>query len=242
MKAIILAAGASTRLRPLTEDLPKCLLPLNRDVVIDHQIRCLARFAVDHILVVAGYKRDLVQEHVANAETSIPISVIQNELFQQTDNAFSLSLALDHINVNNDTVLLLDGDILFEVELLKELIDSPHDNACIVDNRKEVLPEDCKVTVKNNTATRIGKRVPGRVVYTSMIKLSGDFLKSFARGLKEPRARPEWYSEPLDRLLIKYPSTLYVINADGLLRCEIDTYDDLLYARELYQQIKKREE
>jgi hypothetical protein len=75
-----------------------------------------------------------------------------------------------------------------------------------------------------------------------MIKLSGDFLKSFARGLKEPRARPEWYSEPLDRLLIKYPSTLYVINADGLLRCEIDTYDDLLYARELYQQIKKREE
>ena len=74
-----------------------------------------------------------------------------------------------------------------------------------------------------------------------MIKLSGDFLKAFTRALKEPRIEPEWYSEPLDRLLMKHPSTLHVVYTSGLLRCEIDTYEDLLYARTLYQQIKKHE-
>jgi choline kinase len=240
-KAIILAAGTSTRLRPLTEDLPKCLLPLNKDAIIDHQIRCLARLAVDHVFVVAGYKRVLVQEHIANVETGLPISIVNNELFEQTDNAFSLSLALEHIDAGSDTVLVLDGDILFELALLKELIESPYNNACIIDNSKDVQPEDCKVVVKNNTAARIGKRVPGNVVYTSMIKLSTDFLKAFARALKEPRAQPEWYSEPLNRVLMKHPSKLHIINTNGLLRCEIDTYEDLLYARALYQQIKKHE-
>ena len=240
-KAIILAAGTSTRLRPLTEDLPKCLLHLNEDTVIDHQIRCLARLAVNHVFVVAGYKRVLVQEHIANVETGLPVSIVKNELFEQTDNAFSLSLALEHIDAGNDTVLVLDGDILFELALLKELIESPYDNACVVDNSKDIQPEDCKVVVTNNTAARIGKRVPGNVVYTSMLKLSTDFLKVFTRALKEPRARPEWYSEPLNRLLMQHSSTLHVIYTNGLLRCEIDTYEDLLYARALYQQIKKHE-
>ncbi len=240
-KAIILAAGTSTRLRPLTEDLPKCLLPLNKDAVIDHQIQCLARLAVDHVFVVAGYKRVLLEEHIANIETGLPISIVNNELFEQTDNAFSLSLALDHVDACNDTVLVLDGDILFELALLKELIESPYDNACIVDNSKDVQSEDCKVVVTNNTAARIGKRVPGNVIYTSMIKLSTDFLKAFTRALKEPRIQPEWYSEPLNRLLIKNPSTLHVIYTNGLLRCEIDTYEDLLTAKALYQQIKKHE-
>ena len=241
MKAIILAAGTSTRLRPLTDYLPKCLLPLNKDAIIDHQIKCLARFAVDHVFVVAGHKRVLLEEHIANVETGLPISIVNNERFEETDNAFSLSLALDHIDAGNDTVLVLDGDILFELALLKELIESPYDNACIIDNSKDIQPEDCKVVVTNNTAARIGKRVPGNVVYTSMIKLSADFLKAFTRVLKEPSTQPEWYSEPLDRVLIKHPSMLHVIYTNGLLCCEIDTYEDLLNARTLYQQIKKRE-
>jgi choline kinase len=240
-KAIILAAGTSTRLRPLTEDLPKCLLPLNEEAIIDYQIRCLARFAVDKVIVVAGYKRVFLEEHMSSVEMGLPISIVYNELFEETDNAFSLSLALDHVDASNDTVIVLDGDILFEPALLRELVESPYDNACIIDNSKDIEPEDCKVVVINNTAARIGKRVPGNGVYTSMIKLSTGFLKAFARVLKEPRTQPEWYSEPLNRLLMKHPSTLHVIYTNGLLRCEIDTYEDLLYARALYQQIKKHE-
>jgi choline kinase len=177
-------------------------------------------------------------EHIARVERDPPITIVDNKAFHETDNAYSLSLALEHIDPVTDAILVLDGDILFEFGLLKMLVESRHDNVCIVDNEKKIEPEDCKVLVKNGFATSIGKSVPGNAVYTSMMKMSGRPLSEFTRVLKEPRARPEWYSEPLNRLLLKHPSAMHVLFTNGLLRCEIDTYDDLLRARALQKKIK----
>jgi choline kinase len=239
-KAIILAAGRSTRLRPLTEDVPKCLLSLGDETILDYQIRHLAKLHVERELIVVGYRRDLIVEHIARVERDLPITIVDNKAFHETDNAYSLSLALEHIDPVTDAILVLDGDLLFEFGLLKMLVESRHANVCIVDNEKKIEPEDCKVLVKNGFATSIGKSVPGNAVYTSMMKMSGRPLSEFTRVLKEPRARPEWYSEPLNRLLLKHPSAMHVLFTNGLLRCEIDTYDDLLRARALQKKIKAR--
>ena len=63
-KAIILAAGRSTRLRPLTEDIPKCLLSLGDETILDYQIRHLAKLNIERELIVVGYKRDLIVENM----------------------------------------------------------------------------------------------------------------------------------------------------------------------------------
>ena len=63
-KAIILAAGRSTRLRPLTEDVPKCLLCLDDETILDYQMRRLAKLEIECALIVAGYKRGLIQKHI----------------------------------------------------------------------------------------------------------------------------------------------------------------------------------
>jgi choline kinase len=96
--------------------------------------------------------------------------------------------------------------------------------------------------VKNGFAASIGKSVPGNAVYTSMIKISNQLLREFKQVLKEARARPEWYSEPLNRLLLKYPSAMHALLTNGMLRCEIDTYDDLLRARALRKKIIRLEQ
>jgi choline kinase len=239
-KAIILAAGRSTRLRPLTEDIPKCLLSLGDETILDYQIRHLAKLNIERELIVVGYKRDLIVEHIARSEYGIPITIVHNKVFHETDNAYSLSLAFEHIDPETDSILILDGDILFEFGLLRKLVQSPHDNVCIVDNEKKIEPEDCKVLVKNGFAASIGKSVQGNAAYTSMIRLSGPLLSEFTHMLKEPRVKPEWYSEPLNRLLLKHPSAMHVVFTNGLLRCEIDTYDDLLRARTLRKKINAR--
>jgi choline kinase len=237
-KAIILAAGMSTRLRAMTEDLPKCLLSLNEDTILDYQIQSLAQLAIRHLFIVAGYKRALIERHVASVRSTIPITIVHNELFKETDNAYSLSLALERVDTDNDTIVVLDGDILFDFELLRTLVQSPYDNICMVDNTKTIEPEDCKVAVNSGTAMSIGKAVPGNVVYTSMIKLGNGLLVELQRELKAPRTAREWYSEGLNRLLTRYPSTMRVLYTNGRLRCEIDTYEDLVNARELYQRLK----
>lgn len=240
-KAIILAAGRSTRLQPLTEDVPKCLLYLNDETILDYQMRRLAKLEVECALIVAGYKRHLIERHIKGADYNVSVTIVDNKLFSETDNAYSLSLALEHVDPAVDAILVLDGDILFEFELLRRLVQSPHDNACIVDDEKKIEPEDCKVVVKNGSAASIGKSVPGNTVYTSMIKMSKGFLTEFKQALKEPRARLEWYSEPLNRLLLKFPSAMHVLYTNGMLRCEIDTYDDLIQARAFRQRITQLE-
>jgi choline kinase len=196
---------------------------------------------IECALIVAGYKRSLIAKHIRSADYNVLVTIVDNKLFSETDNAYSLSLALEHVDPAVDATLVLDGDILFEFELLRRLVQSPHGNACIVDNEKKIEPEDCKIAVKNGSAASIGKSVPGNTVYTSMIKMSDQFLTEFKQALKEPRAKLEWYSEPLNRLLLKFPSAMHVIYTNGMLRCEIDTYSDLVHARAVRQQITKLE-
>jgi choline kinase len=149
---------------------------------------------------------------------------------------------LEHIDSATDAIIVLDGDILFEFDLLRGLVQSSHDNVCVVDDEKKIEPEDCKVLVKNGFAASIGKSVPGNAVYTSMRKISNQLLSEFKQVLKEARARPAWYFEPLNRLLLKYPSAMHALFTNGMLRCEIDTYDDLLRARALRKKITRLEQ
>ena len=60
MKAIILAAGQGTRLRPYTDERPKCLVELGGKALLDHQIASLRAAGIDDICVATGYRSDLI--------------------------------------------------------------------------------------------------------------------------------------------------------------------------------------
>lgn len=64
MKAVILAAGRGERLRPLTDNRPKPLLPVCNRALIDYQLLMLKRYGVDEIAVVVGYHEKLMREHL----------------------------------------------------------------------------------------------------------------------------------------------------------------------------------
>ena len=63
MRAIILAAGVGSRLRPLTNDRPKCLVTVGEKALVDHQIDALRSEGVDDIVLVVGCKADQVRAH-----------------------------------------------------------------------------------------------------------------------------------------------------------------------------------
>jgi len=238
VNAIILAAGISKRLRPITNNKPKCLLDLDKGTVLDYQLECLARSNINQILVVAGYKKNMIIDYINQLNYNDLIKVIYNDIFDKTDNAYSITLALEHIDTKIDSVIILDGDIIFDIELLDRLIKSEHENVVIADNIKKIEPEDCKILIEGGHVVGIGKKIQGNTVYTSMIKLNGKFLDEFKKELKKPRIKLEWYSEPLNRLLIKYPAELHAIFTNGLLRCEIDTYEDLIHAKKVYKRLR----
>lgn len=68
MRAILLAAGLGTRLRPLTETVPKCLVPVGREVLLDMWLRRLSEAGVDRVLVNLHHLADAVRRHVAGSQ------------------------------------------------------------------------------------------------------------------------------------------------------------------------------
>lgn len=75
MKAILLAAGAGTRLRPQTDTLPKCLLPVAGRTLLEHWLDRLAREGVGEVLVVIRHRGGDVEDHLRRISRAYPFAV-----------------------------------------------------------------------------------------------------------------------------------------------------------------------
>jgi len=226
MDVVILAAGQSKRLKKFTEDRPKCLVEVAGRSILERQLDAMNVLGINNVLIVAGFMAQRIHEFVKAVQSKYDfrIEVIDNELFASTDNAYSLSLGMDKAT---GPVIVLDGDVVFDSDLLKILYDSKWDNALLCDSSRTPDEEDCKVLSDDGFAKGIGKKVPGQSIYTSMIKMGGPFLSIFIEELNKDRKSKEWYSEPLDRVLRSSDARLSVLYTNGHYRTEIDNEEDL---------------
>ena len=123
MKAIILAAGAGTRLSPLTDGCPKCLVQMGPRRLIDYQLQALRQVGVEEVVLVVGYEADQVRAHCGRAAR-----YVENPDFLTTNSIYSLYLAAAELN---DDTFLFNCDILFHPQILHRLLACP--NAVAVD-------------------------------------------------------------------------------------------------------------
>lgn len=108
MKAVILAAGKGTRMRPLTRDIPKPLLPVAGKPIIQHNIDIFQE-EVDEILVVAGYKIEQFEDYFSDNEK---VRIIEQEKAEGTANA-ALQVK-EHVD---GKTMILNGDDIYGEEL-----------------------------------------------------------------------------------------------------------------------------
>lgn len=236
LKAVILAAGQSKRLRPLVKDTPKCLLRFNGDTILSFHIKSLLRCGISQVLVVVGYKRDQMEEYIRKLKIGT-VKLVVNSLYRRTDNAHSVALALECLDSAGSCVIL-DGDIIFDFALLQELVSSDYPNALIADNSGEIAAEDSKVLIEDGFVKAIGKGVSGNAVYTSLIKLSGRFLDQFKEEVGKPKYLRTWYSEPLNEVLGAYPRDVTALLTNGRARFDIDTHSEYLEAKRIFKEMK----
>ncbi len=110
MIGLVLAAGASRRLRPDTDHLPKTLLPVDGDLtILDITLRNLAAVGLTDVVVVVGFAAAAVASRVPALERrhGVAIELVHNDRAEEWNNAYSLWLARQHFN---EGVLLVNGD------------------------------------------------------------------------------------------------------------------------------------
>lgn len=106
--AIIMAGGKGERLRPLTENIPKPLLPINGKPIIDYNVRRLIKFGIKHISVTVNYLKEQIIRHFSNEFAyDVKVSCVSESGFLGTIGSLKLIKSY-----HNDVVLLMNSDLL----------------------------------------------------------------------------------------------------------------------------------
>jgi L-glutamine-phosphate cytidylyltransferase len=120
MTAVILAAGRSTRLRPLCDFVPKGLLPVDGVPMLRRSIRNLVRVGVSELVIVTGFEEGKLRRAVRAWFPGLSVEFVYNRDFATTNNADSLLLAKSA--VAGSPFLLLDSDIVYDFEIAERAL------------------------------------------------------------------------------------------------------------------------
>ncbi|WP_336337647.1 bifunctional sugar-1-phosphate nucleotidylyltransferase/acetyltransferase [Haloarcula brevis] len=121
--AVVLAAGEGTRLRPLTRNRPKPMLPAANRPILEHVFDALVEAGIEELVVVVGYKRDRVQDHFGPTYRGVPVTYVS-----QTKQLGSGHALLQARSVVDDPLLVMNGDRLVDAATI-EAVDASYAEA-----------------------------------------------------------------------------------------------------------------
>ena len=176
MRAIILAAGVARRLYPLTFDKPKCLLEVAGQPILDYQVKALKRVGISEATIVVGYYKGMIINHLKTSFNEFEFNFVNNPHFFETNTSYSLHLCEDVLREGE--CLLMNGDVLYPVELLQRVLDDDKDNVLAVE-AKQCGKEEVKVIEgADERIVAIGKELIERK-FTGRIHRCGKTVRGF---------------------------------------------------------------
>lgn len=183
MKAIILAAGQGTRLRPLTNDKPKCMVKYKEKAIITYILDVMDKSTVDKVAVVNGYKKEVLEDFLKERS----VSSFTNSLFDKTNMVATLFSAVEFMD---DDIIISYADIVYKEEVLDKLIQAEDDFCVVVDKdwkelwqarMDEPLNDAETLKVMDEKIVELGKKpksydeIEGQ--YIGLIKISKNVVK-----------------------------------------------------------------
>ncbi len=219
MKVIILAAGRGLRLGSMTEHIPKCMLPFGSETILGRQVRILEEAGIrpEDVTIIAGYKAETV--------TALYNNVIINDDYYKTDNSYSLYLA---IRETTDDVLVMDGDLIFEDVLIRQLLQIKNPNWLLCRKTRQSLGDTGAILDEDGSVCGIGKHIgDSAYTYCGIARISGTAARDLSGQLLENKS--EWYTVPLARL---FGTHLFTAAFSVHEVFEVNTYFDYVNAKD----------
>ena len=156
MKAVILAAGVGKRLHSLTQHRPKCLIEIGGRSLLARYFDALAKVNIRHIVILVGYKHEMIREAVGTFPGSHSVQFIMNEDYRRG----SIGSLWRAREVLDDDAIIMDADVLYHQTILDRLVQSAHLNALLMDESVQQTTEECMVVVRNHRVVALTKRMP----------------------------------------------------------------------------------
>ena len=232
MKAIILAAGYGSRLRPITDNLPKCMVEVNNVKIIEKQLSNLIRNGIE-LKDITGYKSDKLKNYIN--EIYKGVNIVENKVYESTNNMYSLYLTKEY--VKDDNFILMNADVYYEEAIIKELLENDFENLIVCDDGI-YIEESMKIVKNGNAITNISKAITKENAYGVSIdvyklsKQSGKKLFSIIdKIINVDKNLNSWTEVALDMLLKEEEFHSLDMKYNWV---EIDNHEDLKHAEELF--------
>lgn len=138
MRAILLAAGMGTRLRPLTENTPKSLIKINEEPLLERQLKFLKEIGIEEIYIVTGY----LNEKFEYLKEKYNVNLIYNKYYNKYNNIYSMFLAKEFLGNS----YVIDADVYLTKNFLKKDLK----NSCYFSGEKNTSEKEWKINYDNN--------------------------------------------------------------------------------------------
>lgn len=243
MKAIILAAGMGSRLKALTKDNPKCMVKVNGETLIERVLSQLDKCNLEEIILVLGYKKNILKEYINDLGIKTKISYIDNDIYNKTNNIYSLYMAKEEM-LKND-ILLLESDLIFDDSILKNLTADTNKNMAVIASYEPWMDGTCvKLDNENNIIDFVTSKkfdfnnTKDLYKTVNIYKFSKEFNKCYIKFLEaylSSNGENQYYETVLETMINVLPNELkgFVLN-DNQKWYEIDDKQDLDIAESIF--------
>ena len=236
MIGVILAAGMAKRLRPLTDECPKCLLKVGQRTLLQRTVDAVINSGIDELVVVTGYKNNMIVDFLKTNYPSLTIHFIDNPDYAHNNNIFSLWLTRPY--TEGKDFLLLDSDILFDPTVVSSIV--REEGTVLALNRHELGEEEIKVIVDNKGFVKEISKVCaindalGESV--GIEKMTADYSNALFQELQRMIVEEElidvFYEKAFERL-IPQGFTFRIVDTTDYFSIELDTIEDFENAKKL---------
>jgi len=235
MKSVILAAGVSRRLYPLTYEMPKCLMKVGDKAILDRQLKTLQSSNISEVIIVVGYYRELIVDYVKSHYNDLNVKFVINHHYFETNTAYSLRLCNDFIN--NEPFILMNADVLYPKEVLTRVINSNYNTVLAVDIKPCGREEVKVIEGEGNRIVAIGKELIednslGEFIGVAKFSknISSKFMNSLDR-LISSGGNSDYFEAAIHPLMSEHD--IYYEDISDLPCIEIDFVEDLEKAQKL---------
>ena len=233
--AIILAAGVGKRLGDQGTNEPKCLLRFGDKSLLERHLEILNYFGIKRVVLVLGYKKTLVHKQIVCLKTLSKVTTIYNPDYRR-GSLLSLWCARSYL-ANNQDVLVMDADVLYDYRIIQRILASPHKNCLLLDRNFEAGDEPVKICIRRNKIAEFRKKAnckfdfQGESVGFFRFNHLGQerLLDSINRYLKNEKVETP-YEEAIRDIVLEFPEEFGFEDCTGLPWIEIDFQEDVTTA------------
>ena len=230
MIGVILAAGMAKRLRPLTDEKPKCLLEVGGKTLLQRTVDAMISAGIKEFVVVTGYRENMIREFLTARYSQFTINFIDNPDYEHNNNIFSLWLAMEKLH--GTEVLLMDSDILCDPEAVRRV--ARKTVPALAMQQHELGEEEMKIVVDaEGRITEISKTCSPKDAIGESVgieKMTEEYTEAIYQELHkmilDEGLIDIFYERAFERL-IPQGHTFEVVDTTDLFSYELDTPEDL---------------